>query len=203
MCLQNCALRVREREIVMKKTYVVGIAGASASGKSTVSEHLRSLLADYAVQVVHMDEYYREAACRPKIIGITDDVEYVDDNHPAALDIDRCYLDAQNAMGACEILIIEGIFAFWDERVFGMLDLKVFVDCDADERFARRVSRNLSFGQSIEEITNRYVQAVQPRQRAYVEPAKWKADIILNGFSQVSTGVEIVADWVKGRMRGQ
>ena len=63
-----------------------------------------------------------------------------------------------------------------------LLDLKVFVDCDPDERFARRVLRNLSFGQHLGEITSRYVQAVQPRQKEYVEPTKWKADIILNGF---------------------
>lgn len=155
-----------EKEI--EKTYVIGIAGASA--KSTVSERLKQLLA-----------------------------EYVDDNHPMALDLDRCYLDVQKAIKTRDILIVEGLFAFWEERIFSLLDLKVYVDCDADERFARRVKRNLSFGQSLEEITGRYVQAVQPRQRAYVEPAKWKADILLNGFSQVAIGVEIVAEWVRGR----
>lgn len=157
-----------EKEI--EKTYVIGIAGASASGKSTVSERLKQLLA-----------------------------EYEDDNHPMALDLDRCYLDVQKVIKTCDILIVEGLFAFWEKRIFSLLDLKVYVDCDADERFARRVKRNLSFGQSLEEITGRYVQAVQPRQRAYVEPAKWKADILLNGFSQVAIGVEIVAEWVRGR----
>lgn len=77
------------------------------------------------------------------------------------------------------------------------------LNCDPDERFARRVSRNLSFGQNLEEITGRYVQAVQPQQRVYVEPAKWKADIILNGFMLASTRVEIVAEWVRGQRRGQ
>lgn len=192
---------MQERKHTMKKTYVIGIAGASASGKSTVSERFGNFFADYDVRVIHVDEYYREAACRPKIIGITDGVEYIDDNHPAALDLDRCCLDAQEAVGRYDILIIEGIFAFWDERIFALLDLKVFVDCDPDERFARRVSRNLTFGQSLEEITGRYVQAVQPQQRAYVEPAKWKADIILNGFLPSSAGVEIVAEWVRGQLR--
>ncbi|MDE7028618.1 MAG: hypothetical protein K2P63_01410 [Lachnospiraceae bacterium] len=96
-----------EKEI--EKTYVIGIAGASA--KSTVSERLKQLLA-----------------------------EYVDDNHPMALDLDRCYLDVQKAIKTCDILIVEGLFAFWEERIFSLLDLKVYVDCDADERFARRTS---------------------------------------------------------------
>lgn len=61
---------MQERKCTMIKTYVIGIAGASASGKSTVSERLRNLFADYEVRVIHMDEYYREAACRPEIIEL-------------------------------------------------------------------------------------------------------------------------------------
>ncbi len=49
----------------------------------------------------------------------------------------------------------------------------------------------------MEEITSRYIQVVQPRQRQYVEPTKWKADIILNGFSQSSIGIKIIVNWIK------
>lgn len=143
-----------------------------------------------------MDEYYKEEKFRPKIYGISDRVEYIDDNHPIALDLDQCYLDANKAIGEFDVLIIEGLFSLWDEKIVALLNLKVFVDCDSDERFARRVLRNLSFGQNLEEITSRYVQAVQPRQKEYVEPTKWKADIILNGFLQTSKGVEMIVNWI-------
>ena len=86
-----------------------------------------------------------------------------------------------------------------------VLDLKVFVDCDPDERLRRRVTRNLAFGQDLEEIMERYVQAVVPRQREYVEPSKWKADIIVNGFRTVDdgpAGVDIILSWIEKNAAG-
>ncbi len=185
----------------MKKTYSIGIAGASASGKSTFSENLKDNLSEYKVKMIHMDEYFKEKSLRPKIKGILDEKEYVDDNCPMALDLDKCYIDIQNAVdNNYDILIVEGILALWDKKIFSLLDLKIFVDCEADERLSRRIKRNLSFGQTLEEITDRYVQAVQPRQREYVEPTKWKADIILNGFSKASLGIEMITEWIKSKV---
>lgn len=188
----------KEKLFFMKKTYIIGISGATGSGKSTFSDNLKNYLSDYKVRVIHMDEYYKEESQRPKVKGISDGKEYIDDNHPMAFDLEQCYMDIQKAMNIdYDILIIEGIFAFWDKRIFDILDLKIFVDCDSDERLVRRISRHLSFGQNLEEITSRYVQAVQLRQKEYVEPTKWKADIILNGFLQPSIGTEIIVNWIK------
>ena len=72
----------------MKKTYSIGIAGASASGKSTFSENLKDNLSEYKVKMIHMDEYFKEKSLRPKIKGILDEKEYVDDNCPMALDLE-------------------------------------------------------------------------------------------------------------------
>ena len=182
----------------MEKTYIVGISGASGSGKSTFSDNLAKQLCGYKVKIIHMDEYYKEESQRPKIKGISDKKEYVDDNHPMALDLEKCYIDIREAINEnWNIVIIEGLFALWDKKIFDLLDLKVFVDCDSDERLIRRISRNLTFGQDLEEITRRYVQAVQPRQREYVEPTKWKADIIVNGFLQSVVGIKMIASWIK------
>ena len=125
--------------IVKKKmsmrTYVIGISGLSGSGKSTFSEDLKECLSDLKVAVIHMDRYYKEESLRPKIKGIFDGKEYIDDNHPMALDLDRCYRDIQEAIHAeYDILIVEGFFSFYDTRIFNLLDFKIFVDCDADER---------------------------------------------------------------------
>lgn len=142
----------------MKKPYTIGISGASGSGKSTFSDNLKRQLSDYQVKVIHMDEYYKEEVQRPRIKGISDEKEYIDDNHPMALELDKCNMDIQTAINEhCDILIIEGIFALWDSRILERLNLKIFVDCDADERLVRRISRNLSFGQDFKEITSRYV----------------------------------------------
>ena len=183
----------------MKNTYVVGISGASGSGKSTLSSKLADSLSNYKTKIIHMDEYYKEESQRPRVEGISDGKEYTDDNHPLSLDLDKCYTDiVRDSQGDLNILIIEGILSLWDTRIFDLLNLKVFVDCDPSERLRRQILRNLSFGQNLDEITSRYVQAVQPRQREYVEPAKWKADIIINGFSSSSIGIEIITNWIKG-----
>lgn len=183
------------------ETYVIGISGTSGSGKSTFSDNLKGYLSDYKVVVIHMDEYYKEESLRPKMKGISDGKEYIDDNHPMALDLDQCYMDIQKAINADnDVLIAEGIFSFYDTRIFDMLSLKIYVDCDSDERFSRRILRHLSFGHNIEEQARRYVQAVQPRQKEYVEPAKWKADIIWNGASQSTAGMEMVLNWIRAQI---
>lgn len=181
--------------------YVVGISGATGSGKSTISDNLKNYFSDYKILVINMDKYYKKEFKRPKMQGVFDGKEYIDDNHPMALDIDQCYKDMEKAIEEdYALLIVEGIFAFYDERVFERLDLKIFIDCDVNERFARRILRHMSYGEKLDEITKRYVQAVQPRQKEYVEPTKWKADIILNGVSQSAIGIEMVANWIKTKL---
>lgn len=183
------------------RTYVIGISGLSGSGKSTFSEDLKECLSDLKVAVIHMDRYYKEESLRPKIKGIFDGKEYIDDNHPMALDLDRCYRDIQEAIHAeYDILIVEGFFSFYDTRIFNLLDFKIFVDCDADERAGRRILRHLSFGQNVEEETRRYVQAVQPRQKEYVEPAKWSADIIWNGISRSALGMKMIENGIRAEL---
>ena len=190
----------------MKRAYVVGIGGDSASGKSTLTSRLEERLSDYKVKVFRMDKYFREASERPDVAGILDGKIYRDDNHPNTLDLERLHADVLAAREEdWDIILIEGMFILWDEAMAPVLDLKVFVDCDPDERLRRRVIRNLAFGQDLEEIMERYVQAVVPRQREYVEPSKWKADIIVNGFRTVDdgpAGVDIILSWIEKNAAG-
>ena len=190
----------------MKRAYVVGIGGDSASGKSTLTSRLEERLSDYKVKVFRMDKYFREASERPDVAGILNGKIYRDDNHPNTLDLERLHADVLAAReDDWDIILIEGMFILWDEAMAPVLDLKVFVDCDPDERLRRRVIRNLAFGQDLEEIMERYVQAVVPRQREYVEPSKWKADIIVNGFRTVDdgpAGVDIILSWIEKNAAG-
>lgn len=185
------------------KTFKIGIGGTSASGKSVFSERLREKLGEfYKVKVIHMDAYYKPEAERPRIRGISDGREYVDDNHPLALEMDKIKKDFRDA-GEWDVVLLEGLFALWEEEIAAELDLKIYVDCDADERLVRRIGRHMSYGQSFEEITKRYVQAVQPRQRELVEPTKYQADIIINGIGNTDRSVEMILAWMRRNFDGK
>lgn len=185
----------------MRDAYIVGIAGESAGGKSTLSDCLKAGLKDAKVKSFHLDQYFKEPSMRPVVKGYLNEKTYRDDNHPDTLDWDRFHADFQEARTeGWDVILVEGMFALWDEKLAPLLDLKVYVDCDPDERFARRVARNLSYGQELGEIMERYVQAVQPRQQEYVAPGKWKADIIVNGFRTdggKTAGTDILLHWIR------
>lgn len=145
----------------MNKAYIIGVAGESASGKSTISECLKEKLTDFKVKIIHTDDYYKEEFERLVIVGILDGKQYIDDNLPSALNLDIFYEDIDKARSEeWDIILLEGVFILWDEKILPLLDLKIFVDCDSDERFIRRIKRHISFGQDFEEITQRYIQAV-------------------------------------------
>lgn len=181
----------------MSKPYVIGFSGGSASGKSTIVDYLVRELKDYNVKAVHADEYYKEEAERPVMTGITDGMQYIDDNHPGALDLDKFYSDVDKAVaGNFDIVLLDGVFMLCDDKITPILNLKIYIDCDSDERLVRRIKRHLGFGQDFDEITQRYVQAVKQRHMEYVEPSKWKADIILNGFLMPKLGKEIILSWI-------
>ena len=96
----------------------------------------------------------------------------------------------------CAAVIVEGLLALWDEEIYQRLDLKLYVDCPDEERLARRVKRHLSLGQDLEEITDRYLNAVRPRFAQFVEPCKWRADLILNGSFPSARALSMIAEQI-------
>lgn len=185
----------------MQHTYIVGIAGESAGGKSTLAACLEKGLKEERVKSFHLDQYFKEPSERPVVKGFLNGKTYRDDNHPDTINWSRFHADLEEARTQdWDVILVEGMFALWDEKLASLLDLKVYVDCDPNERFARRVARNLSYGQELDEIMERYVQAVQPRQQEYVAPGKWKADIIVNGFRTdcgETAGTDILLHWIR------
>lgn len=181
----------------MKKPYIVGISGGSCSGKSTIQDVLKEKICDLNVKGFHMDDYYRQSEERPVITGLWNGKRYIDDNHPQSLNFEQFYIDFEEALKEdWDVILVEGVFVLWDEKILPHLDLKLYVDCDPDERMARRIKRHLSFGEDLDEITERYIHAVKNRHMEYVEPTKWKADFILNGFQMPSLGISVVAAWI-------
>jgi len=183
----------------MSKPYLIGIAGGSASGKSTFTEALITALDGLALLVIHMDSYFKPSEQRPYSTAPITGKQYVDDNHPLTMDLPKLVLDLDNAIfnNQYEIIIVEGLLTLWDDDIFGKLDLKLFVDCRADERIVRRIKRNMGWGLTFDQISEVYLDLVRYRHDEYVETSKWRADIILNGSNPSDKTLDMIVRYVK------
>lgn len=167
----------------MGKTFVIGVAGGSASGKTTFAKALQGELEGYSLKLVHMDSYFKAEADRPCSKAPITGKVYMDDNHPLTMDLPRLADDLRGWIGSGEydVIVVEGLLTLWEESIDSQLDLRLFVDCRDDERIARRIKRNMRWGQTLEQITDVYLDLVRYRHDEFVAPTKWKADLILNG----------------------
>lgn len=177
--------------------FVIGIAGGTCSGKSTLTERLSEYYGDKC-KVLHMDSYFR----RPSITTIAPitGIEYVEHNHPDALYLDDLYRDFNSAVESdeSELLIIEGLFALYLPEIREKLDLKIYVDLDSDERLVRRIRRFTSHGQTFDEVTSRYIDTVRFRHNELIEPTRWHADMVVNGIFGEKT-VNIITAYVDSK----
>ncbi len=189
----------------MRNLCVVGISGGSASGKSTFSKKLIETLDGFIVKEFHMDDYFNPAEQRPYSEAPVTQKSYVDDNHPQTMNLKKLNIDLTQAIDSdlFEIIIIEGLLTLWDKELYNKLDLKLFVDCQADERIVRRLRRNMSWGISFDEISSVYLDLVRYRHNEYVEPTKWKADLIINGSTPSEKALHIISDYVKSTINGK
>jgi len=182
----------------MNKSYVIGIAGGSASGKSTLAERLLSELSAYTVQVFHMDSYYKPEDALP-LVTTQNGREYRDYNCPESFRLEELKKDLAEADGRYDIIIAEGLLTLWDDDICDRCDLRVYVDCPTDVRIIRRIKRNLTWGFSLEEITDVYMYLVRHRHEEYVEPTKKKADLVIDSVRASDKGVKAVLTRIKKR----
>lgn len=189
----------------MEKPFVVGIAGGTASGKSTLARWLAEELADEGVKVFHMDNYFKPDGVRPKAVAHVTGKVYYDDNCPETIYADQLREDLARAMGdGYSLILVEGLFALWYDWLYEQLDLKIFIDCQADERIVRRLRRNMAErGLSFEEIAGVYLDMVRYRHDQYVGPSKWRADLILNGSSPSSLANSLLLDFLRRAAAGR
>lgn len=178
-------------------TIFIGIAGGTGSGKATLTEHLKQHFGD-DISVVHHDSYYKyqdrpfEERCKQNY------------DHPDAFETDlmveqlkelkagkaiRCpvysYADHQRTsetelIQPSKVVIVEGILIFQDPRLREMLDIKIFVETDADVRILRRALRDVrDRGRTLESVITQYLTTVKPMHEQFVEPSRKYADIIV------------------------
>jgi len=181
----------------MKKPYIIGISGGTCSGKSTLSDSLKKILdKKYMVSVLNMDNYYQWSAM--KTIAPITRIEYPEHNHPDAVDKDRLYKDFAAAISdeANDIVIIEGVFSLYFDRLREKLDLKIFVDLKSDERMYRRIKRMY---ESLDDTAHRYLDTVRYRHDEFVEPTRWHADIVINGTLDANLGTSVIVSYIESQ----
>lgn len=179
----------------MKTPYLIGIAGGSCSGKTTLLNHLAKTLPG-SPATISLDDYYNWGQMTT-IAPITR-AEYPEHNHPDAVDTTRLYADIEKLIsaGTASVIIIEGIFALHLDKLRDMLDLKIYVDLKSDERLYRRIGR-MTDGKTMADTATRYLDTVRYRHDQFVEPSRWHADIVLNGTLDTHKGTEVVTSYVK------
>ncbi len=165
--------------------FVIGIAGGTCSGKSTLTSALEKYYGPQAV-ILHMDHYFKRPS--PTTIAPITGREYVEHNHPDTLKLDELVRDFNEAVASDHpLVIIEGLFALYLPEIREKCDLKIFVDLASDERLVRRIRRFEKMGQTFDEITDRYIDTVRFRHDELIEPTRWHADLVVNGTFKEKT----------------
>ena len=206
----------------MSDVIVIGIAGGTGSGKSTITKKLIQRFGD-DVSVIHHDNYYKahhdmpyEERCK---------LNY---DHPNAFDTDlliRAVEDLKNGLEVtcpvydftihdrseetvivrpARVIIVEGILIFESRELCSLMDIKLYVDTDADVRILRRITRDVrDRGRSLESVIDQYLQTVKPMHEQFVEPSKKNADIIIPQGGHNRVALEMVIQRVKAHLDGK
>lgn len=203
----------------MDRICVVGIAGGSASGKTTIVSQIKEAFGDDIVVISH-DSYYKAHDELP-----FDERSRLNYDHPNSFDTELMVEDIKKLKNNQEIdvpvydytihnrtdqtvhvipkkvIIVEGILILENADLRDMMDIKVFVETDADERLMRRIRRDMSErGRSVDSILNQYAQTVKPMHEQFVEPSKKYADLIIPRGGENLTGINILMEHLKSML---
>ena len=202
------------------KPLIIGIAGGSGSGKSTVARNVASQIGAESCAFIDMDAYYLNFAHLP-----LDERRRMNWDHPDAFDW-ALLLDHLQRLGAGEavdkpvydfvshtrsaervripaarVVVADGILLFTDARIRELCDVKVFVDAEPDIRLIRRIKRDMSKrGRPLDAILEQYLSTVQPMHFQFVEPTKRYADVIVPRGGHNSVAIEMIVAKIQRRL---
>ncbi len=204
------------------KPLLIGIAGGSGSGKSTVARKLADALRRASVVFLDMDAYYRNLTHLS-----LEERRLVNWDHPDAFDldllaehlatladgrpirkpvydfVDHSRREDHEVVDPADVIVIDGILLFAEERIRDLCDVKVFVDADADERVLRRIRRDMrDRGRPLEEIIDQYLSTVRPMHLQFVEPSKRYADVIVPRGGRNAVAIEMIVAKIQRRLMG-
>eukprot|EP00252_Welwitschia_mirabilis_P018917 TRINITY_DN4240_c0_g3_i1.p1 TRINITY_DN4240_c0_g3~~TRINITY_DN4240_c0_g3_i1.p1 ORF type:complete len:493 (+),score=107.02 TRINITY_DN4240_c0_g3_i1:308-1786(+) len=204
-----------------KQPFVIGVAGGTASGKTTVCDMIIQQLHDHRVVLVHQDSFYR---------GLTpDELKHVHEynfDHPDAFDTEqllecidtlkrgesvnipiydfkhhRRSADSFRKVNPSDVIILEGILVFHDPRVRDLMNMKIFVDTDADVRLARRIRRDtLERGRDVNSVLEQYAKFVKPAFDDFVLPSKKYADVIIPRGGDNHVAINLIVQHIETKL---
>jgi uridine kinase len=201
---------------------IIGVAGGSGSGKTTVARRVAENIGHAKVAFLDMDAYYRDHHEMSH-----DELRLLNWDHPDAFDLD--HLAAQlttlangdaidkpvydfvrhrrapetERVEPADVIVIDGVLLLVEERIRAQLDIKVFVDTDADIRLVRRIQRDMANrGRPLEEILEQYLTTVQPMHLQFVEPSKRYADLIIPRGGENLVAIDLLTATINRRLAG-
>ena len=195
------------------KTTIIGIAGGTASGKTTVASRLYEETKKYgSVNVIRIDDYYKDQSNLS-----LEERRKTNFDHPSAYDKDLLVKNLNDLkkgisinkptydftistrsnivekIEPCNVIIVEGIMAFAIPELRDMYDIKIFVDTPDDIRFIRRLSRDIEKrGRTVDNVINQYLSTVRPMHLSFVEPSKVYADLIVPIGGENNIAIDII-----------
>lgn len=199
------------------KMIIIGIAGGTGSGKTTVVKRIIDSLPKDEVALIPQDSYYKDSSNVP-----VEERQNINFDHPNAFDWDLLskhiamlkkgesieqpiysYLTCTRQRETVhvepkEVIIIEGIMALSDRRLRNLMDLKFFVDADPDERLIRVIQRDvLERGRTAEAVMDRYMKVLKPMHLEFIEPCKRYADLIIPQGGHNQKAIEIIKLYIE------
>ena len=205
----------------IKNMLIVGIAGGTGSGKTTVVNKIMEVFPDNQVVVLPQDAYYRDN------VGIPlEERQKINFDHPASVEFSlliehlkrlkeglpvempvysflTCLRQKETmAVKPARVVLVEGILILTDSGLREMLDIKVFVDADADDRLGRVIRRDIiERGRTVMMVLERYNKTVKPSHLQFIEPSKRYADIIIPGGGENQVGIEVLISIIDKYLR--
>ena len=203
----------------MSDVMVIGIAGGTGSGKTTITKKLIQHFGD-DVSVIHHDNYYKAHHDMPY-----EERARLNYDHPDSFDTEMlidalkelkrghsvvCPVydysihdrsDKTTVVEPAKVVIVEGILIFQSRELCRQMDIKIYVDTDADVRILRRIMRDVRYrGRSLESVVNQYLSTVKPMHEQFVEPSKRNADIIIPEGGHNLVAMEMVMERVRAHL---
>lgn len=199
---------------------IIGIAGGTGSGKTTVVNKIANCLPQESVTILPQDAYYNDNS------QLTfEDRQKINYDHPNSIDFDLLLKHIQELKKGInveqpiysytthsrsndykivhpkKILIVEGILVFTNEELRKFCDIKIFVHTDADDRLIRRIKRDITErGRDIEEVLNRYEKTLKPMHNQFIEPTMKYADMIVPVGGENKVAIDVLTSMIKEKI---
>ena len=201
---------------------IIGIAGGTASGKTTIAKKLKKISEPYGkVSMLRLDDYYKDA--RDKSLEERRKINF---DHPDSIDIELLinHINAlkegktiqkpiydfvysvrseeTETVEPSDVLLIEGIMVFVYPELLELFDMKIFVDTPDDIRFIRRLKRDIEDrGRTVQSVVNQYLTTVRPMHHTFVEPSKRHADIIVPEGGKNEVAIDVLSTKIRSVLK--